>query len=38
MSFAVKLGEVAMLTDYVLWGVLFLLLGGSIFAMVLMAR
>lgn len=38
MSLAVTLGGAAMITDYVLWGVLFLLLGGSIFAVVLMAK
>ncbi len=38
MSLAVTLGGAAMITDYVLWGVLLLLLSGSIFAVVLMAK
>lgn len=38
MSIAVTLGGAAMLTDYVLWGVLLLLVGGSALALVVMVR
>ena len=38
MSLVVTLGGAVMITDYVLWGVFFLLLAGSVFALVLVAK